>query len=121
LQDQNEYIFVCSYWQLNQLIDVKPVPGSKYLRSITEPFSDEMRLDAERVRNWLNLLKLDLHGMGSEDKLHASGHASGREVKETLEKINPKMIIPVHTEKPDHLKQFFGNINPPEYGKPIPL
>ena len=89
LQDQNEYILVCSYFQLNQLIDVKPVHGSKYLRSITEPFSDEMRLDAERVRNWLDLLKLELHGMGSEDKLHASGHASGREVKETLEQINP--------------------------------
>ncbi len=25
LQDQNEYILVCSYFQLNQLIDVKPV------------------------------------------------------------------------------------------------
>ena len=121
LQDQNRYILVCSYFQLNQLIDIKPVSGSKYLRSITEPFSDEMRLDAERVHNWLNLLKLELHGMGSEDKLHASGHASGREVKETLEQINPKMIIPIHTEKPDHLKQYFDNITQPIYGSTITL
>ena len=121
LQDQNEYILVCSYFQLNQLIDIKPVPGSKYLRSITEPFSDEMRLDAERVHNWLDLLKLELHGMGSEDKLHASGHASGREVRETLMQINPKMIIPVHTEKPDHLKQHFENITLPKYGSTITL
>jgi ribonuclease J len=119
LQDQNEYIFVCSYFQLNQLIDVKPMPGSKFLRSITEPFSDEMRQDAERVQNWLDLLKLDLHGMGSEDKLHASGHASGKQVKETMEQISPKMIIPIHTEKPGHLKQYFNNITQPKYGSTI--
>jgi ribonuclease J len=121
LQDQNEYIMVCSYFQLNQLLDVKPVPGSKYLRSITEPFSDEMRLDAERVQNWLDLLKLDLHGMGSEDKLHASGHASGTEVKETMEKINPKMIIPIHTDEPKHMKQYFDTIKLPKYGSTITL
>ena len=121
LQDQNEYILVCSYFQLNQLIDVKPTPGSKYLRSITEPFSDEMKLDAERVRNWLDLLKLELHGMDSMDKLHASGHASGKEVRETLESISPKLIIPVHTEKPDHLKQFFGNVKKPIIGETIEL
>jgi ribonuclease J len=121
LQDQNEYILVCSYFQLNQLLDVKPIPGSKYLRSITEPFSDEMRLDAERVQNWLDLLKLDLYGMGTEDKLHASGHASGREVKKTMEKLNPTMIIPIHTEKPDHLRQYFDNIKQPKLGKTIKL
>jgi len=121
LQDQNEYILVCSYFQLNQLIDIQPVSGSKYLRSITEPFSDEMKLDAERVKNWLDLLKLELHGMDSEDKLHASGHASGREVKETLETIKPKKIIPIHTENPDHFKQFFGNVEKPLIGKTIEL
>jgi ribonuclease J len=121
LQNQRDYILVCSYFQLNQLLDVKPDLGSKYLRSITEPFSDEMRLDAERVKNWLNLLELDLHGMESEDKLHASGHASGKEVKETMEKINPKMIIPIHTDKPDHLKQYFDTISLPKYGSTIIL
>ncbi|MBT6604712.1 hypothetical protein HOB36_06460 [Candidatus Bathyarchaeota archaeon] len=80
-----------------------------------------MRLDAERVQNWLNLLKLDLHGMESTDKLHASGHASGLEVKETMEKINPKMIIPIHTDKPDHLKQYFDTITLPKYGSTISL
>jgi mRNA degradation ribonuclease J1/J2 len=80
-----------------------------------------MRLDAERVQNWLDLLKLELHGMGSEDKLHASGHASGREIKETLEQINPKIIIPIHTKKPGHLKQHFDNIILPELGSSITL
>ena len=81
----------------------------------------KMRLDAERVKNWLDLLKLDLYGMESEEKLHASGHASGREIKETLQKLKPKMIIPIHTENPDHLMQHFTNISLPKYGKTLEL
>jgi len=121
LQDQSEYILFCSYFQLNELIDIKPVDGSKYLRSITEPFSDEMKQDAVRVQNWLELTNLELHGMDVEDKLHASGHAAGAEIKEVLEKISPRMIIPIHTEKPHHLKQFFSNVNVPKMNGTITL
>ncbi|MCW3988729.1 MAG: MBL fold metallo-hydrolase [Candidatus Bathyarchaeota archaeon] len=117
LQDQKEYLLVISYFQLNQLIDVKPVEGSKYLRSVTEPFSDEMRLDAERVQNWLDLFKLDLYGMESEDKLHASGHASGPELKDILHKIRPKNVIPIHTEHPELFHDFSHNIMLVERGE----
>ncbi len=110
LQNQKEYLLVISYFQLNQLIDVMPVEGSKYLRSVTEPFSDEMRLDAERVQNWLDLFKLDLYGMESEDKLHASGHASGSELKDTLQKIKPKNVIPIHTEHQELFQDFWSNV-----------
>jgi len=113
LQDQSEYILYCSYFQLNELIDIKPVEG-RYIRSITEPFSDEMRLDADRVKNWLDLLNLELYGMNKEDKLHASGHANGVEISDMLEKINPIMIIPIHTEKPEYLKERFSGVKLPE-------
>jgi ribonuclease J len=101
LEDHSEYIFFCNYFQLNELVDVDPVQGSKYIRSITEPFSDEMRLDAERVVNWLNLFGLEFQGMENKDKLHASGHASGKELFENIEKIKPKRVFPVHTENPE--------------------
>ena len=101
LKDQSEYMLFCSYFQLNELVDVNPVHGSKYIRSITEPFNDEMKLDAERVYNWLNLFDLELHGMDNKDKLHASGHASGPEIFEAISKIEPKKVFPIHTEKPE--------------------
>jgi ribonuclease J len=100
LKEQSKYMLICGYFQLNELVDVDPVHGSKYIRSITEPFNDEMKLDAERVFNWLNLFDLELHGMENEDKLHASGHASGPEIFEMLGKIKPKKVFPIHTEKP---------------------
>ena len=59
-----------------------------------------MKLDAERVLNWLNLFDLELHGMENQDKLHASGHASGPEIFEVIRKIEPKHVFPIHTEKP---------------------
>ena len=59
--------------------------------------------------------------MESEDKLHASGHASGKEIKGTLDQIKAKTIIPIHTEQPNHLKQFYDNTTQPEYEKTIDL
>ena len=109
MKDQSKYILYCSYFQLNELVDVNPESGSSFIRSITEPFSDEMRLDAVRVGNWLKLFDLQLHGMEQADKLHASGHASGGEIFEALEKIQAKCVIPIHTEHPDTYQK--GNQN----------
>ena len=110
LTDQSEFILICSYFQLNELIDVQPIQGSKYIRSITEPFSDEMEKDAERVQNWLDLLGLDLYGMKEDEKLHASGHANGKEIIDMLNNIKPKTIYPIHTEHPEHLKNTFDQL-----------
>ena len=57
-EDQSQYIFYCNYFQVNELIDVKPVPDSVYIRSVTEPFDEEMELDARRIDNWLSLFSL---------------------------------------------------------------
>ena len=49
---QKELVFYCSDFNLQNLIDVKPNPGSSYIRSLTEPFDLEMELKAEQIRNW---------------------------------------------------------------------
>ena len=121
IEDQSKYILICGYFQLNSLVDINPVPGSLYIRSITEPFDDEMELDAERVRNWLDLFGLELHGMSNEDRLHASGHANGKQIVDALKTINPDKIIPIHTENPEHLKKYFENVANPKYGIKITL
>jgi ribonuclease J len=110
LRDHSEYMFYCNYFQLNELIDVKPAPGSVYIRSVTEPFDDEMEFDARRVDNWLNLFSLTQYGRSSDDGLHASGHASGDELREMINEIKPRTIIPIHTEHPEAFKSMFGNV-----------
>ena len=116
LTDQSEFILICNYFQLNELIDIKPVSGSKYIRSITEPFNDDMKKDAERVKNWLDLVGLDLYGITGDEKLHASGHANGVQIVDMINEISPKIVIPIHTEKPDYLYKYFNNITQPKLG-----
>jgi ribonuclease J len=113
---QNEYMLYCSYFMLNELIDIKPNVGSKYIRSVCEPFDEEMALDERRVRNWLSLMSLD-----GPHQIHASGHASGPELFEALERINPKKILPIHTENADLFQNRFSQNIRVELGKNVPL
>ena len=121
MADQSEFILICNYFQLNELIDVQPVPGSKYIRSITEPFNDDLMKDAETIKNWLDLVGLDLNEMRGDEKLHASGHANGREIVGMIKEISPGIVIPIHTEKPDFLKTQFDNVSVPKYKMVIML
>ena len=110
LKIHSEYMFYCNYFQLNELIDVKPAPGSVYIRSVTEPFDEEMELDARRIDNWLNLFRLTQYGRRPDDRLHASGHASGDELRSMIGEMNPRRIIPVHTEHPEAFRAAFPNV-----------
>jgi ribonuclease J len=103
-------MFYCNYFQLNELIDIKPTPGSVYIRSVNEPFDEEMELDSRRVYNWLNLFRLTQYGRRPDDRLHASGHASGDELMSMIGEMNPRRIVPIHTEHPEAFMAAFSNV-----------
>ena len=50
-KNQADYMFYCNFFQLNRLIDIEPASGSRYIRSLCEPYNDEMALDERRVQN----------------------------------------------------------------------
>jgi len=115
-QSPGDYLFYCSYFMLNEFIDIKLRIGSKYIRSVCEPFDEEMMLDEKRVRNWLSLMNLD-----GPNQIHASGHASGPELFNALEKIKPKKIIPIHTQHPDLFQKQFNQVALVKTGEKIHL
>lgn len=41
---------------------------------------------------------------GRWDSLHTSGHASKKDIQMLIEKVNPGMIIPIHTDSPNMLQ-----------------
>ena len=91
-KEPNSYIFRCDFFELAQLIDIKPQNGL-YIHSLTEPFNEEMEIDFRRVENWLKRFNLlPYHPM------HVSGHASGRELLNMIREINPEKLYPIHTE-----------------------
>jgi ribonuclease J len=95
-KNPQKYVVTMGMYEINQLTDIKP-KGAIWIKSSCEPFSDEMELDEDRKKNWLNHFEI------KEFFAHASGHASGNEIRNMIKEINPQVVIPIHTE---HAEMF---------------
>jgi ribonuclease J len=115
-ENQNEYIFRCDFFELKELIDVKPDTGSSYIRSVCEPFDLEMELDLKKVENWLTHF-----GLYPYTQIHASGHLNYDEIKQVVEIVQPKVLIPVHTQHPEVFQNLHDNVILPGKGREIAL
>ncbi len=103
-KNPEKYVVSMSFWEINQLTDIQPKEAI-WIKSSCEPFCEEMELDEERKRNWLEHFGIE------EYFAHASGHASGTEIKAIIEEINPESLYLIHTEHPEMFKDFFKNMN----------
>jgi len=102
--NQNNFIFFCSDFRLQDLIDIKPDEGATYIRSLTEPFDMEMELKEEQVKNWFihfGVLKKDENW----HQIHVSGHGDGTQIKRVIESSNSKKLIPIHTQHEEYHKK----------------
>jgi ribonuclease J len=108
------YIMNLDFHSFTELIDIRPEPGSHFIYSMSEPFTEE-DLEEEALHNWLNHFNLKYH------QIHASGHLSPKELEEAVNKVKPKLIYPVHTERADLFKKIYSNVVPPEIGKKYKL
>ena len=103
--EQKEYVVTCSFYDLGILHDFKPREGSKFLWSASEPYDEEGEIELERVKRWLNHF-----GLGEPVMKHCSGHLSGREVKELIERVKPEIVVPIHTEHPEVFKDWHRKV-----------
>ena len=134
-QHQNQYVMAFSFYDLDQLPTIKPGPGSLYIYSSHEAFSEELQMDFRRLRAWLEHfgmrwvgLPLEELGWGvppEQQGLHASGHADGESLLEAVEEVAPQVMIPIHAEQRgiDYFHSKVRNdrirVEAPEYGKPM--
>jgi ribonuclease J len=102
-QHQSEIIMDLDFYQFTELIDLKPDPGSHFIHSMSEPYSEE-DIKADVMHNWLNHFQINFH------QLHASGHMNRQELTELVNRIKPKQLFPVHTENPHLFKKFHKNV-----------
>jgi ribonuclease J len=93
-KNPHKYVITMSMWEIGQLVDIQP-QNAIWIKSSCEPFCDEMELDEERKKKWLTHFKIQ------EFFAHASGHASGNEIRNIIKEINSKNVIPIHTERPE--------------------
>ncbi len=102
--DPGAYILAFSLWDANDLLDLEGVAGGIYLYSNSRAYDDEQAADLDRLRNWVRVAGLTLHGDPDDSgrvRLHASGHAPGPKLVEFVETVRPKTLIPIHTEHPE--------------------
>ncbi len=110
-----KYILCFSFYDMPHLLDINPKKGT-YIYSSSEAFTEEQTFSFERLWNWLRRFKfvvygfkIEKSGLSFDRKFHASGHISRDELIKVIEKIDPDIIIPVHTEDPFWFKENFEN------------
>ncbi len=117
---QSDFMFYCSDFRLQELIDVRPKEDSSYIRSATEPFDAEMRLDHERIKRWLVHFSL----LNKEEKwnvTHVSGHGSKNQIKHIVQETKAKNLVPIHTVHEDHFKRWHSHVTIATINKSIDL
>ncbi len=108
-EHQSAIVMDLDFYQFAELIDIKPDPGSHFIHSMSEPYSEE---DIEDIvmHNWLDHFQIKFH------QLHASGHLNRRELTALINRISPERIFPVHTENPELFRTINKNAHVIRYG-----
>lgn len=114
-REQNKYMVFMEFFDLTELLDIRPSGGSMFIHSLTEPFNEEMEIDFNRMMNWLNRFNIPLR------HAHASGHANGKQLKKIAEYIKPEKLFPIHTDKPGMFSKIIKKVKivRPKIGKEI--
>lgn len=103
-KQQCRAVLATSFYDLEELVEIKPKPGSCYILSASEPFNEEMEIDFERLVNWLRYYGLPQY------HVHVSGHVMPLQLKSILKEINAAKIFPIHTENADLFAKFMGDL-----------
>lgn len=109
--DPGGHILCFSYYDFHAFLDIESGRGT-YIYSSSEAFDEEMLIDYQRVRSWIDFFGFRLYGNLGRDReksgFHASGHIHGPGIEELVTTIRPEILIPVHTQEPDFFRQFEG-------------
>jgi ribonuclease J len=102
-ENQSNLVMDLDFYQFAELIDIEPNPGSHFIHSMSEPYSEEDIEDAV-MHNWLDHFGMQFH------QLHASGHLNRDQLTSLINHIKPKKVFPIHTENQHLFKETISNV-----------
>jgi ribonuclease J len=103
-KQQCKVILAMSFYDLEELVEIRPEAGSCYVLSASEPFNEEMEIDFERLVNWLGHYGLPQY------HAHVSGHIMPLQLRSILRDIAADKVFPVHTENTGLFCKFMRDI-----------
>ena len=103
-KQQCKAVLAMSFYDLEELIEIKPGAGSCYILSASEPFNEEMEIDFERLLSWLRHYGLPQY------HVHVSGHIMPLQLKAILKEVNPARTFPIHTENTGLFAKFLRDL-----------
>jgi ribonuclease J len=113
-ENQGKLVMDLDFYQFAELIDINPEPGSQFIHSMSEPFSEEDIQD-DVMHNWIDHFRMHFH------QLHASGHLNKDQLVDLINRIQPKQVFPVHTENQQLFLHYFKNAQTIQYAKEYSL
>jgi ribonuclease J len=95
--DESRYLLQLFYWDINELVDLKPGAGSVFIHSNGEPLG---RFDPafELFARWLDAFGLKLESVPS------TGHAAHADLLAVVKQIAPAILMPIHSRTPELLE-----------------
>ncbi len=94
--------------------DGRVVPGT-YVYGKAEPFKEEMELSSRRLLKWIELCRLKL------EYAHTSGHMYEKDIERLVSKVEPKILLPIHTEHPELFTRWMDDVRIPHLGEIMEL
>ena len=118
-ENPSSYVLHLDYFRFKNILDFELPEGSLFVRAQCEPFNKRMELSQERMMKWLKHFNINADNGWQHYQIHASGHASGPEIQQMIDKIKPKLLVPVHTEHPELFRNVAGKVHLPVKGAEV--
>ena len=111
-KNQGGYVMHMNLYGLMELVYLRP-ENADFIYSSSEHFLEGEENEEERKvwENWMGHFGIKFH------KAHCSGHAPKQEIIRAIREINPKILIPMHTDVPEEFKKAHKNVKIPIKGK----
>jgi ribonuclease J len=103
-KQQWKVVLALSFYDFEELVEIKPQAGSCYVLSASEPFNEEMEVDFRKLANWL-----DHYGL-PQYHVHVSGHVMPLQLKALLKAMDGAKIFPIHTENAELVGKFMRDL-----------
>ena len=97
-KNQSKVLLNLDISSFTELIDIKP-DGGYFIHSMSEPFSEE-DVETNVMHNWLQHFNLKFH------QIHSSGHCPSCDLRDIVNTVRPKKLVPIHTEEPKFFKKI---------------